>query len=130
MNYKIESVEVKLTAGTSIGSQSVALPKGKLLGISAFMQSENETGVFLNAGITDDAGASINKVSDIRFWQPRQGGSFHQSYVPMNVETNNLTHIFQVQTTKGSIPPATDKFIQFVLIYAQEGKEQECINKQ
>lgn len=130
MNYRIETVEVKLSAGTSIGSNSIALPLGKLLGIVANVQSEGQNTLFLNTGITDDAGASVNKVSDIRFWKQRNGGSFHQSYVPLNIDTKNLTHIFQVSTTKGSALPVNDCYVQYILIYAHAGKELECISKQ
>jgi hypothetical protein len=130
MNYRIETVEVKLSQGNKTGSTSLAIPTGFLLGVNAFIQSEGQNNLFLNVGIKDDAGASVNKVSDIRLWKPRQGGSFHQSYVPINTKTNGLTYIFEVSVAKGGSTPNVDTYIQFVLYYAQPNQENNCLLKQ
>ncbi|WP_395077744.1 hypothetical protein [Flavobacterium sp.] len=130
MNYRIETVEVKLGAGNKTGSNSLALPQGFLLGVNAFIQTEGQYNLFLNVGIKDDAGASVNKVSDIRLWKPRQGGSFHQSYVPINTKINGLTYIFEVGITKGSATANVDTYVQFVLYYAQPNQENNCQLKQ
>jgi hypothetical protein len=128
MNYRIETVEVKLGAGNKTGATALALPTGFLLGVNAFVQAQ--ANLFLNVGIKDDAGASVNKVSDIRLWQPRQGGSFHQSYVPINTKITGLTYLFEVNVAKGETTPDDDTIIQFVLFYAQPNQENQCQLKQ
>jgi hypothetical protein len=130
MNYRIETVEVKLSAGNTTGSTSLALPQGFLLGVNAFIQTQGQYNLFLNVGIKDDAGASVNKVSDIRLWKTRQGGSFHQSYVPINTKINGLTYIFEVGVAKGGGVPNIDTYVQFVLYYAQPNQETHCQLKQ
>lgn len=130
MNYRIETVEVKLGASNRLGSASIALPQGFLLGVNAFIQSEEQYNLFLNVGIKDDSGSSVNKVSDIRLWSPRQGGSFHQSYVPINTKLTGLTYIFEVSVAGSSILPYQDTYIQFVLYYAQSNQEIKCLEKQ
>jgi hypothetical protein len=130
MNYRIETVEVKLGIGNKTGATALALPTGFLLGVNALVQTEAQTNLFLNVGIKDDAGASVNKVSDIRLWQPRQGGSFHQSYIPINTKITGLTYLFEVTVAKGDATPKEDTYIQFVLFYAQPNLENLCQLKQ
>ena len=124
MDFKIETVMVKVPAGANIGSTSFTLPKGFLLGANAMVQSVQDGTVFLNVGIKDDGGSSINKVSDIRLWKPRMGGAFHDSYVPLGEETLGLTHIFEVSVPSSSVLPLVDTYVQFVLYYKKT--KQDC----
>jgi hypothetical protein len=124
MDFKIETVMVKVPSGANIGSSSFTLPKGFLLGVNAMKQTPDESGVFLNVGIKDDGGSSINKVSDIRIWQPRQGGAFHDSYIPLGEETLGLTHIFEVSVSPSSTSaPSVDTYVQFVLYYKKTNQD-------
>ena len=122
MDFKIETITVKVPAGASIGSNSFTLPHGFLLGVNAMQQSQAESGVFLNIGIKDDGGSSINKTSDIRIWSPRQGGAFHDSYIPLGEETKGLTHIFEVSVANTGTLPTVDTYVQFILYYKKEVK--------
>ncbi|WP_394760299.1 hypothetical protein [Flavobacterium sp.] len=123
MDFKIETVMVKVPSGANIGSKSFTLPNGFLLGVNAMKQSQEESGVFLNVGIKDDGGSSINKVSDLRIWQPRMGGAFHDSYIPLGEETKGLTHIFEVSVSNTGALPTVDTYVQFVLYYKKENKD-------
>lgn len=125
MDFKIETIMVKVPSGANIGSKSFALPQGFLLGVNAMKQTADEAGVFLNVGIKDDGGSSMNKVSDIRLWSPRQGGAFHDSYVPLGQETKGLTHIFEVSVFDAGTLPSVDTYVQFVLYYKKEN--QNCV---
>ena len=120
MDFKIETLLVKVPAGSNIGSKSFTLPKGFLLGVNAMVQSVQDGTVFLNVGIKDDGGSSINKVSDIRLWKPRMGGAFHDSYIPLGEETKGLTHIFEVSVSPTGVLPANDIYVQFVLYFKKE----------
>ncbi len=122
MDFKIETVMVKVPSGANIGSKSFTLPKGFLLGANAIVQTTPEAGVFLNVGIKDDGGSSINKVSDIRIWNQRNGGAFHDSYVPLGEETFGLTHIFEVSVADTGVLPTADIYVQFVLYYKKTSK--------
>lgn len=117
MQFQEYVVNVEVAVGATIGTSVIKLPTGKLLGVLAFVQSAPETGLFLNAVIKDDAGVSINKATDIRSWAQRNGGSFHQSYKPINTELNGLTYTFEVSTGKNGVVPVATQYIQFVLIY-------------
>lgn len=123
MDFKIVTVKVKVPAGANFGSESFTLPEGFLLGTNALIQSVPEASVFLNVGIKDDAGSSINKVSDIRLWQPRMGGAFHDSYVPLGEETKGLTHIFEVSVSDTGTTPTADLYVQFVLYYKKNNQD-------
>ena len=120
MNFKIETVTVKVPASSNIGSTSFTLPDGFLLGVNAIVQSAQNENVFLNVGIKDDGGSSMNKVSDIRLWSPRMGGAFHDSYVPLGTETKGLTHIFEVSVSNTGVLPTNDIYVQFVLYYKKD----------
>lgn len=122
MDFKIETVMVKVPAGSNIGSTSFTLPHGFLLGANALVQSLQNGTVFLNVGIKDDGGSSINKVSDIRLWKPRMGGAFHDSYIPLGEETKGLTHIFEVSVANTGTLPTVDTYVQFILYYKKEVK--------
>lgn len=119
-NHRTETVLVKLPAGSRVGSVTKSLPNGFVLGLNCFIQSEGQNNLFMNVAIKDDTGVAVNKPADIRFFKPRQGGSFAESYVPINQETNGQTYIFEVTATEGSAAPNQDIYIQFVLIYAQK----------
>lgn len=119
MNHRTETINVKIPAGATIGTVTQTLPKGFVLGVNAFMQTPGQNNLFLNIAIKNDSGVSPNKPADIRFFRPRQGGSFDQSYVPINQETQGQTFIFEVATAQGSATPIVDTYIQFVLIYQQ-----------
>lgn len=118
--HRNETVTVKLPAGSSVGSITQTLPKGFVLGFNAFIQTQGQNDLFLNIAIKNDSGVSPNKPTDIRFFKPRQGGAFSESYVPINQPTEGQTFIFEVTTTTGSAQPSQDTYIQFVLIYEQK----------
>ncbi|MFC7774086.1 hypothetical protein [Flavobacterium sp. GCM10027622] len=126
--HRTETITVKLPNGSNVGSVTQALPKGFVLGVNVFIQTPGQNDLFLNAAIKNDAGGSPNKPTDIRFFKPRQGGSFDQSYVPIKQETQGQTFIFEVTTATGSALPINDTYIQFVLIYEQKD-DHTCLNK-
>lgn len=117
MEFQEYKVMVKVPAGSKMGSSSQKLPSGFLLGCSLFTQSQIGSADFFNAGIKDDTGASVNQVTDIRNWKQRHGGSFHQSYKPINEETQGKTYIFEVTSAGAEVPAAYDMYFQFVLFY-------------
>ncbi len=121
-NHRTETVVVKLPLGSKVGSVTRQLPNGYVMGVNAFIQSIGQNDLFLNIAIKDDSGVSVNKPADIRFFKKREGGAFAESYVPINQDTNGQTYIFEVTTTEGSALPATDTYVQFVLIYAPKTK--------
>lgn len=123
-NHRTETIVVKLPSGSNVGSVSQVLPTGFVRGVNCFIQSEGQNNLFLNVAIKDDDGVAVNKPADIRFFKPRQGGSFDESYVPIKQPTNGQTYIFEVTTTKGSALPIQDTYIQFVLIY--ENSKEKC----
>ena len=123
-NHRTETISVKLPNGATIGSATRALPTGFVLGVNVFIQTAGQNDLFLNVAINNDSGVSPNKPTDIRFFRPRQGGSFEQSYVPIKQETQGQTFIFEVTTVPGSALPTKDTYIQFVLVYEQ--KEMPC----
>ena len=118
--HRAETITVKLPSGSNVGSVTQALPKGFVLGVNAFIQTAGQSDLFLNIAINNDTGSSPNKPTDIRFFKPRQGGSFSESYVPIKQETQGQTFIFEVTTTAGSALPIKDTYVQFVLIYEQK----------
>lgn len=118
--HRTETVNVKLPSGSSVGSVTQTLPKGFVLGVNVFIQTIGQNDLFLNVAIKNDNGVSPNKPADIRFFRPRQGGSFTESYVPIKQETQGQTFIFEVTTATGSAQPIKDTYVQFVLIYEQK----------
>lgn len=119
-NHRAETITVKLPNGSNVGSVTQAIPKGFVLGVNAFIQTVGQNDLFLNIAINNDSGVSPNKPTDIRFFKPRQGGSFPESYVPIKQETQGQTFIFEVTTAAGSALPIKDTYVQFVLIYEQK----------
>lgn len=123
-SHRTETVLVKLPSGSNVGSVTQTLPKGFIRGVNCFIQTEGQNNLFMNVAIKDDNGVAVNKPSDIRFFKPRQGGSFDESYVPIQQQTEGRTYIFEITTAKGSAEPNRDTYIQFVLIY--ENSNENC----
>ena len=115
MKTRTEVINLVVAANTTLASVRQALPVGFILG--AEVHTNADTAMNLpTIEIKDDSGASFEKKVHVNHYKRREGGSYLESFKPLNFETNSKTFQF---VAENSAPQGIDTYFSVVLIYRQ-----------
>ncbi|PWA09519.1 hypothetical protein [Flavobacterium laiguense] len=114
MKTKEKVINLIIPNGSKEATLLTALEYGYILGAEVHT---NHTDIenMAEFAINDDSGIAIAKSSHINHWKRREGAGFHDSYKPLQFETNAKTFNF-IAKTKTAV--AKDTYFNAVLIYS------------
>ena len=107
-------IELVIPNGSKDATILTPLEKGYVLGAELHTNHsdiENKAELAIN----DDSGIAVAKSSHINHWKVREGAGFHDSYKPLQFETDSKTFNFIVKT-KTAV--AKDTYFDLILIYS------------
>lgn len=115
MKTRTEVINLVIPAGATYASSRQALPVGFVLGAEVHTNADT----ILNLPtieIKDDSGASFEKKVHVNHYKRREGGSYLESFKPLNFDTNSKTFLF---VAENSVAQFADTYFSVVLIYKQ-----------
>jgi hypothetical protein len=122
MNTKEKVINLIIPNGSKEATLLTALEFGYILGAEVHTNHVDIENM-AEFAINDDSGISIAKSSHINHWKRREGAGFHDSYKPLQFETNAKTFNF-IAKTKTAV--TKDTYFNAVLIYSVT--ETKCSN--
>lgn len=101
MKIKVQRLQLKIVAGQTAITESIKLEPGFLARAAATVApAPANEGNLLAVGMRDDQSVDVVPPINIGYWEPRQGGSFYDSMLPMNFETYNRNYFLTLSTSK------------------------------
>jgi hypothetical protein len=122
MKTKEKVVNLIIPIGSKEATLLTALEFGYVLGAEVHTNHVDMENM-AEFAINDDSGIAVAKSSHINHWKRREGAGFHDSYKPLQFETNAKTFNFIVKTKKDV---AKDTYFNAILIYSIN--ETKCSN--
>jgi hypothetical protein len=122
MKTKEKVINLIIPQGSKEATLLTSLENGYILG-AEIHTNHSDIDNMAEFGINDDSGIAIAKSSHIDHWKRREGAGFHDSYKPLQFETNAKTFNF-IAKTKTAV--AKDTYFNAVLIYSIT--ETKCSN--
>lgn len=123
MTTKEKVIHLVIPNGEKEATLLTALEYGYVLGAEIHTNHVNVDNM-AEFGINDDSGIAIAKSSHIEHWKRREGAGFHESYKPLQFETNAKTFNF-IAKTKTAV--AKDTYFNVILIYSTN-EAKKCTN--
>jgi hypothetical protein len=120
MKVKEKVINLIIPQGSKEATLLTALENGYILGAEVHT-NHTDLDNMAEFAINDDNGISVSKSSHINHWKRREGAGFHDSYKPLQFNTNAKTFNF-IAKTKTAV--AKDTYFNAVLIYSII--EQKC----
>jgi hypothetical protein len=114
MKTKEKVINLIIPQGSKEATLLTSLENGYILGAEVHT-NHTDSDNMAEFAINDDSGIAIAKSSHINHWKRREGAGFHDSYKPLQFETNAKTFNF-IAKTKTAV--AKDTYFNAVLIYS------------
>ena len=114
MKTKEKVINLIILNGSKEATLLTALENGFILGAEVHT-NHSDVDNMAEFAINDDSGIAIAKSSHINHWKRREGAGFHDSYKPLQFDTNAKTFNF-IAKTKTAV--AKDTYFNAVLIYS------------
>ena len=114
MKTKEKVINLIIAQGSKEATLLTSLENGYILGAEVHT-NHTDSDNMAEFAINDDSGIAIAKSSHINHWKRREGAGFHDSYKPLQFETNAKTFNFLAKT-KTAV--AKDTYFNAVLIYS------------
>lgn len=122
MKTKEKVINLVIPNGSKEATILTALEYGYILGAEVHT-NHIDLDNMAEFSINDDSGIAVAKYSHIDHWKRREGAGFHDSYKPLQFETNAKTFNFLVKTKQ---PVTKDTYFNAILIYSIN--KTECSN--
>ncbi|WP_158728630.1 hypothetical protein [Flavobacterium sp. I-STPA6A] len=114
MKTKEKVINLIIPNGSKEATLLSALEYGYILGAEVHTNHADVDNM-AEFAINDDSGIAIAKSSHINHWKRREGAGFHDSYKPLQFNTDAKTFNF-IAKTKTTV--AKDTYFNVVLIYS------------
>jgi len=114
MKTKEKVINLIIAQGSKEATLLTSLENGYVLGAEVHT-NHTDSDNMAEFAINDDSGIAVAKSSHIDHWKRREGAGFHDSYKPLQFETNAKTFNF-IAKTKTAV--AKDTYFNTVLIYS------------